>query len=308
MPIYLKQKNIPTITLNNGIEIPIIGNGPMILGYDVRQISLSGKISLIKKVYNKFIEKNRYVENIAFSFQLGLTLLDFSVQYGNQGLIGKAIKKSGVKREKLFLTTRVGNKQQLIGNIREQLFQTLDCYKTDYVDLYMFHWPVPNMYIDTWNQMEQLKKEGYCRAIGVANCNQRHLEEIIKNSYTVPAINQIEVHPLFTQKPLIDYCRLKNIVVEAYTPIARYDDRLFRLPTLKNIASKYHKTSVQVILRWHIQNNTIPIVRSLKKKHQIENISIFDFELSKEEMKIIDSFNINSRLRYDPENCDFSIV
>ena len=235
-------------------------------------------------------------------------LLDYSSAYGNEQLIGKAIKKSGIERKNIFLTTRESNRQQEKGNIREQLFNTLKSYSTDYVDLYMFHWPVTGVYLDTWKQIEQLYKEGYCRSIGVANCNQHHLEEIFKIAEVIPHINQFEVHPLFTQKPLIEYCRTKNIVVEAYTPIARFDDRLVRLPALKAIATKYSKTVVQIILRWHIQNGVIPVVRSLNKKRQLENISVFDFELTSEEMQTIDGFNINSRLRYDPDNCDFSIL
>jgi diketogulonate reductase-like aldo/keto reductase len=202
----------------------------------------------------------------------------------------------------------VSNKRQEKGNIREELFNTLKSYQTDYVDLYMFHWPVTGVYLDTWKQMEQLYKEGYCRAIGVANCHQHHLEEIFEIAEVIPMVNQFEIHPLFTQKPLIEFCKSKGIQVEAYTPIARFDDRLARLPALNAIARKYNKTIVQIVLRWHIQNKVIPVVRSLNKKRQLENISIFEFKLTEEEMCKIDSFNINSRLRYDPDNCDFSIL
>ena len=176
------------------------------------------------------------------------------------------------------------------------------------VDLYMFHWPVTGVYLDTWKQMEQLYKEGYCRAIGVANCHQHHLEAILKTAKVIPAVNQFEVHPLFTQKALIEFCKSRGIAVEAYTPIARFDDRLVRLPALNAIARKYNKSVVQIVLRWHIQNGIIPVVRSLNKRRQLENISIFDFGLTEEEVWKIDGFNINSRLRYDPDNCDFSIL
>jgi diketogulonate reductase-like aldo/keto reductase len=134
------------------------------------------------------------------------------------------------------------------------------------------------------------------------------LEEIFKIAEINPMVNQFEIHPLFTQKSLIEFCKSKGIQVEAYSPIARFDDRLVRLPALNAIARKYNKTIIQIVLRWHIQNGVIPIVRSLNKIWQSENISIFDFELTEEEMGKIDSFNINSRLRYDPDNCDFSIL
>jgi len=304
--------NIPSVTLSNGVEIPVIGNGPGIFEYATSCNPDHKLRHFIKRVCNKLyrikLAENKYIDAISHSFQAGFTLLDFSSAYGNEQFIGKAIQRSGIERKNLFLTTRVSNSQQQKGNIREQLFNTLQSYGTDYVDLYMFHWPVTDVYLDTWKQIEQLYQEGYCRAIGVANCHQRHLEEIFKIADVVPHINQFEVHPLFTQKPLIEYCKSHNIVVEAYTPIARFDDRLVRLPALTAIAQKYNKTIAQVVLRWHIQHGIIPIVRSLNKKRQLENISIFDFELTGLEMQTVDGFNINSRLRYDPDNCDFSIL
>lgn len=298
----------PKIKLNNGLEIPVIGNGPMIVGYGQKY----KYNNILAKTFRKFIKNpliaKDYIDAVANSFQIGFTLLDYSSSYGDGSLIGKAIKKSNVKREDLFLTTRISNDAQRKGNIRECLMQQLQGFGVDYVDMLMFHWPVTGYYIDTWNEMINMYNEGYCKCLGVANCNQHHLESLIKASGVVPAINQFEVHPLFTQKELINYCWSKGIQVEAYTAIARFDDRLMRLPLLKNIAKKYNKTIVQIILRWHIQTGVIPLVRSLNKNRQLENISIFDFELTEEEMRSIDGININSRLRYDPDNCDFSIL
>jgi diketogulonate reductase-like aldo/keto reductase len=312
MAAIFENRKIPVIALRNNVEIPVIGNGPGILGYSIKYAAKNKAWRFVNRVYNKINRKifkeRKYINGIINSFQTGFSLLDFSAAYGNEQLIGKAVKGSGIVREDLFLTTRVSNKQQEKGNIRDELFKTLKYYQTEYVDLYMFHWPVTGVYLDTWKQIEQLYKEGYCKAIGVANCHQRHLEEIFKIAEIIPMINQIEIHPLFTQKPLIEFCKSKGITVEAYTPIARFDDRLVRLPVLNAIARKYDKTVVQVVLRWHIQNGVIPIVRSLNKRRQLENISIFDFELTEDEMSRIDSFNINSRLRYDPDNCDFSIL
>ncbi len=304
---------VPVTVLSNNVEIPVIGNGPGILDHSAKYVlNKSGLLYLSQRAYNKFWGRKRrekkYIDAIAHSFQAGFTLLDYSAAYGNEQLIGKAIKESGIDRKTLFLTTRISNGQQQKGNLREYFFNTLEKYGTDYVDLYMFHWPVTGVYLETWKQIEQLYKEGYCRAIGVANCHRHHLEEILRIADVVPQVNQFEVHPLFSQKPLIEYCKSQNIVVEAYTPIARFDDRLVRLPALKAIATKHNKTIVQVVLRWHIQNGIIPVVRSLNQKRQLENISVFDFELTIEEMQIIDGFNINSRLRYDPDNCDFSIL
>ena len=307
------KKEIPTITLNNGVLIPAIGNGPAGVGYSPKQTrQYSFPFIFFNRAYKKFIgrpiECFSYVNAVANSFKIGFTLLDNSAAYNNDIFIAKAIKKSGLKREDIFITTRVSNGAQRNKNVREEFFNILKKLNTDYVDLYQFHWPVTNYFLDTWKEMEKLYNEGYCRSIGVANCHVHHLEEIFKIAEVKPAVNQIEIHPLFTQKALIEYCKTKEIVVEAYTPIARFDDRLVRLPILKNIANKYNKSIAQIVLRWHIQNGIIPVVRSLNKNRQLENISIFDFELTDEEMGQIDGININSRLRYDPDNCDFSIL
>ncbi|WP_010254882.1 aldo/keto reductase family protein [Treponema primitia] len=303
---------LPVIKLSNDVKIPVIGNGPGGLRHSRYDKNDNKLLHLTKRIYNKLDRKifkeREYINAVCNAFKIGFTLFDYSAAYKNEQLIGKAIQKSGISRSDLFLTTRVTNARQVKGNIREQFLKTLEYYRTDYVDLYMFHWPVPGFYLDTWKQIEQLYKEGYCRAIGVANCHQHHLEEIFKIAEFIPQVNQFEIHPLFTQKPLIAYCKLNGIAVEAYTPIARFDERLIELPRLKKITQKYKKSIVQIVLKWHIQNGIIPVVRSLNKKHQIKNISIFDFELTEEEINIIDSFNINSRLRYDPDNCDFSVL
>lgn len=298
------------ITLNNGVKIPCIGNGPCMLGYDNRTKTKNN--SLFARIYRKLYlnrkEENKYVDAVAHSFKVGFHLLDYSAAYGDGHLIGEAIKRSNIDRKDLFLTTRVSNNDQRNGTIRESLFRQLEGFGTDYIDLFMFHWPVTGYYEKTWKEIVKLYKEGYCRAVGIANCHQHHIEKLLSISDVVPAVNQIEVHPLFTQKELIHYCWSKNIAIEAYTAIARFDDRLMRLPLLKNIAQKYNKTTAQIVLRWHIQTGVIPLVRSLNPKRQLENISIFDFQLTDEEMRLIDSININSRLRYDPDNCDFSIL
>lgn len=304
-----------TIELNNGERIPVIGIGPGGVGYTPRAKTIpAGFAGYPIRAWNKFISRpirnEKYIKSVANAFKVGFTLLDSSAAYNNWKQLAKAIKRSGIPRDDIFITTRVSNRAQEKGReaIEEEFFRTLDVLKTDRVDLLQFHWPVTDVYLDTWKVMENLYKKGYARSIGVANCNVHHLEDIEKSGTVTPAVNQFEIHPLFTQKELTAYCKSKGIVVEAYTPIARMDDRLVRLPLLKNIGDKHNKSIVQIVLRWHIQNGVIPIVRSLNKGRQLENISIFDFELTEAEMKAIDGININSRLRYDPDNCDFSIL
>ena len=293
-------------------SIPRIGFGPGGAGYSPKMRKPHKGIAryyygIVRRINDRIVCHN-YVNAVAHALNLGYKLLDYSSAYGDGRLIQKAILKSGVNREDLFITTRVSNKAQREGKVREEFMTFLKNMNLQYVDLLQFHWPVTNLYLDTWREMEKLKDEGLVKHLGVANCHQHHLEEIFKICKYEPEVGQFEIHPLFTQKPLIEYYKQHGIVVEAYTPIARYDDRLVKLPLLKRMEKKYNKSFVQIILRWHIQNGVIPLVRSMSKVHQIENFSIFDFELEQEDMAAIDAININSRLRYDPDNCDFNIL
>ena len=153
--------------------------------------------------------------------------------------------------------------------------------------------------------MEFLKKQGLCKSIGVCNCNIHHLEEIRKLGTIMPSVNEIECHPLFTQEKLRKYCKDNDIQVLAYTSTARFDDRL-QNTCLKSIAKKYNKDIVQIILKWHIQIGNIPIFNTTNRKRYVSNMDIFDFKLTNDEIKNINAININSRLRYDPDNCDFT--
>ena len=175
----------------------------------------------------------------------------------------------------------------------------------EYVDLYLMHWPVTGKFIDSWKEMEKLYKEGKCKAIGVCNFNIHHFEELKKHAEIMPMVNEIECHPLFTQNEIREYCKENDIQVMAYTSTARMDRR-FSNTCLKDIANKYMKNEAQVILKWHQQIGNIPIVNSSNKDHMLANIQINDFILSDEDIIKINNMNINSRLRYDPDNCDFT--
>lgn len=298
--------------LRNG-AIPQIGFGPGSYGYSAKMKKQRGRFSsYVYRAMNKFILRplgeRHYVDVVANAFKIGYRLLDYSSAYSSAHLVGEALRKSGVPREKMFITSRVSNNAQRNHAVREEFMNYLKKMGVDYVDLLQFHWPVTGCYLDTWREMEKLKDEGLVKHLGVANCHPHHLEEIFKICKHRPEIGQFECHPLFTQKPLIAYYKSQGIVVEAYTPLARYDDRLVRLPLLKRLEKKYNKNFIQIILRWHIQNGIIPVVKSLNKEHQKSNFDIFDFVLDDEDMKAIDSININSRLRYDPDNCDFTIL
>lgn len=292
-----------------------IGFGPGGCGYSAsyKPSLYHGRIiSAIQRRYYKYIVRpkteKKYVDAISNAIKQGFRWIDYSCVYGDGTLLGQALHKAGVSRNELIITTRVSNWAQREHNVREEFLDFLTKAQLDYVDILQFHWPVTDLYLDTWREMEKLYEEGYVKHLGVANCHPHHLEEIYKVCKYKPEIGQFEIHPLFTQKSLIEYYNQHDIQVCAYTPIARFDDRLMRLPLLKNIADKYNKSITQIVLRWHMQNDIIPIVRTMSLNHQQENIDIFDFELTAEEINKIDNVNINSRLRYDPDNCDFSIL
>ena len=303
-----------TYILKNNVEIPVIGTGPGSPKPGARwkwadKIPFLGRCAnAVNCRINNRINQKKWVNRLAESLKMGYRLIDYSSAYGNEQLLNKAIKKSGLKREDLFIVSRAANKDQYNHCVRESFMASLKKIGVDYLDLYMFHWPVADHYIDTYKEIEKLYKEGLVKAIGVCNCHQHHLEAIMKECEIVPMVNEFEVHPLFTQKPLIQFCKDHNIHVIAYTPLARNDDRLRSNLILRGIAQKYNKSIYQVILRWDIQNGLTPIPRSSNVKRNRQNFEIFDFELTEAEMKAIDSININSRLRYDPDNLDFHSI
>lgn len=307
------MNKIPNIKLNNGVEIPVIGIGPGSVGELLKPTLHSNTFitkverKLTSRIKNHFIRRN-YIKSLANALNLGYRLIDYSFAYGDGSDILEAIKMSGLKREDIFLTSRVSNNQQFNGTVREDFLRSLEKVGLDYIDMFMFHWPVTDHFVDTYKEMEKLYKEGYVKVLGVANCHQHHLQDIMDNCEIIPAVDQFEIHPLFTQKPLIEFCHQHGIAVQAYTPLARNDDRLRKNLILQGLSKKYHKTIQQIILRWDVQLQQIPIPRSLNPNRQKQNIDIFDFSLTEEEIKAIDSININSRLRFDPDNLDFHSI
>lgn len=292
--------------LNNGNKVPVLCFGPGIMtrGFKYHH-SIAGKI--LDKIKIKKLEED-YFKAILSSIENGFRFFDYSATYQREDLIHKAIKESNIPRKEFILTTRIPNSAQIENKVEEVFKRSLERFQIDYVDLLMFHWPVPGKYLSTWETLIKLKEQGLCTNIGIANCHAHHINLLIEQTGVIPQINQVEIHPLFSQIELRQYCHSKGIQLQAYTSLARMDERMCRLPKLKVLCQKYNKTIPQIILRWHIQNGIIPIFRSLNSKRQKENIQIFDFKLSDEDMAYINSININSRLRYDPDNCDFSIL
>lgn len=295
-----------TIKLNDNNKMPVICYGSNIISYS-RNNFLKNTILIIKKILLlKFKELRKDFSICKIIDEMAkkdYSAIDTSRAYGiSENIIGYKIHK---RREKYFIITKISNSDQYKGNIELALRDSLKKLKIDCVDLLLIHWPVPERYIQTWKEMEKLKEKGLCKSIGVCNCNIHHLEEIKKNCSIIPAVNQIECHPLFTQKELRDYCQKNSIQVLAYTSTARMDARLNKT-CLVDIAKKYNKDIAQIILRWHIQIGNVPIFNTTNVKRYKSNIDIFDFELTSEEIERINNININSRLRYDPDNCDFT--
>lgn len=300
------------VTLVNGMKLPAIGYGSSIV--------LTYRFGRRKKSYKyRYWLENALKRNAQFKKDTALpkmlracmemesgALFDTSRAYaGSEQLIGKTL--ASYDRDSYQVCTKLCNYHQFHDNVADGLETSLMELGLDYVDVYLMHWPVTEKYLQSWKEMERLYKEGKCRAIGVCNCNIRHLQEIEKVAEIMPMINQIECHPLFTQEELRGYCNSHNIQVMAYTPTARMDDRL-KKTVLVPIAEKYHKSIAQIILRWHTQIGNIPIVNTSDICHLRENMNIFDFELSLEEIGMINAININSRLRFDPENVDFTKI
>lgn len=233
----------------------------------------------------------------------GCHMFDTSRAYGSsEWRLGKVLKN--YDRDDYFIVTKINNYSQYNDCVEECLRESLRELGVDYVDLCLLHWPVPDMYIRSWNKLEKLYSMGLCKSIGVSNFNIYHLEKIFRECSIKPMVNEIECHPLFTQNDLRDYCRNNDLQVLAYTSTAQGDGRL-KYTCIPQIASKYKKTDIQIILRWHQQIGNVPIVNSSNTKHFVENTQIYDFSMTPAEIELISSVNINSRLRFDPDNCDF---
>ena len=283
------------VKLNNGLEIPAIGLGASIIPYRVKSWK-NRKMAW------------RQMQIYLYAIKNGCRLFDISYAYGKSAkILGEAIRKTK-QRSEICIMAKISNAQQRTGNIERAMESLLQELQTDYIDILLLHWPQTDTYVPSWVQMEKLYRDGRVRGIGVSNFHQHHLEEIKRVSSTIPVINQIEVHPLLTQKPLIEYCNSQGIQVVSYSPLGRMHDVLIKSKPLRELSAKYNRTVPQIILRWNIQLGLIPIPRTLNKDHWREFTDIFDFSLSEEEVAWIDSINENIRLRYNPDTCDFSIL
>jgi 2,5-diketo-D-gluconate reductase A len=268
---------LPTITLNNGVTIPQIGFG-------VFQVPDSAT-----------------TEAVRHALDAGYRSIDTAALYRNERSVGRAVAESGIPRDELFITTKVWNTDQGYDKTLRAFDASLGKLGVDYVDLYLIHWPTParDRYLETWTALEKLLADGRTRAIGVSNFQPDHLRRLVDKSNTVPAVNQIELHPELQQAELRALHDELGVVTESWSPLAR--GALLDSPVLAELAAKHGRTVAQVILRWHIQLGLVAIPRSVTPSRIRENIDIFDFSLDDEDLARIAGMERGARIGPDPD-------
>ena len=234
-------------------------------------------------------------EAVLAGLSAGYRHIDTAAIYENEESVGNAIRKSNITRKEIFVTTKLWNDDH--NNPKKAFNESLKKLQLDYVNLYLMHYPVPERN-SSWKILERIYKSGKAKAIGVSNFTIRHLKGLLENSEVIPAINQVEFHPYLYQKELLEFCSEKRIRLEAYSPLT-HGEKL-KDPELLKIAKKYDKSAAQILIRWGLQHGLIVLPKSSKKERIMENSYVFDFELSKEDMKKLNGFNENLRTCWDP--------
>ncbi|MHA3701390.1 aldo/keto reductase [Jatrophihabitans sp. YIM 134969] len=278
--------SVPTITLNDGKAIPQ-------LGFGVFQI-----------------KPEETAEATTTAFELGYRHIDTAEMYGNEAGVGEAFASSGLDRDDVWITSKLNNGFHEPDAARKAFDDTLAALKMDHVDLFLIHWPLPTRYdgdfVSTWKTLEEFYRDGRARSIGVSNFQVKHLRRLAAETEIKPAVNQIEVHPFFTNEEVRTYCRENEIAVEAWSPIAQggvLDD-----PTIVTIAERVGRTPAQVTLRWHIERGDIVFPKSVTPARMEENFALFDFELTGEDLAMISALNKGEEGRTGPNPDKFDYI
>ena len=273
-----------TITLHNGVKMPGLGLGVF-----------------------KVEEGPDLVNAVRAAIVHGYRSIDTAAIYGNEQGVGEGIaagiKETGIKREDLFITSKVWNSDLGYESTIKAYEASLKKLGLDYLDLYLIHWPVEGKFQEAWRALETLYTEGKVKAIGVSNFQIHHLEDLMKSATILPMVNQVERHPRLTNKEVLEYCKQKGIQLEAWSPLMQ--GQILDNEVLQSIAAKHGKSTAQVILRWNLQEQVVVIPKSIKEHRIIANADLYDFELTQEEMDQIDQLNQDLRVGPDPDNFDF---
>ncbi|WP_369823591.1 aldo/keto reductase [Sporosarcina sp. P7] len=265
----MDQMNVQSMRLNDGTSLPSIGFGT------VKVKGAQGVVSTLTAI------------------EAGYRLIDTSTNYNNEGMVGEAIRRSSVPREELMISSKLPGAshdyERAILMIQESLYRI----GIDYFDKYLIHWPLPKQdrYVEAWQALVDAQKFGLIKTIGVSNFLPEHLERIIDTTGVTPATNQIERHPYFTNNELVEYNKSRGIVTEAWSPLGRELNDVLENETIVSIAKKYNKEPAQIIIRWNLQNEVLTVVKSSTYDHQKANLDVFDFELTEEDIRQIDSLD-----------------
>lgn len=265
-----------TKKLSNGVTIPRLGLG----------------------VYK--VPDEQVYDTVSTALDLGYRHIDTASFYGNEAGVGKAIRNSGIPREEIFVTSKVWNDDHGYDKALNAFEKSMEKLGFDYLDLFLIHWPVPEVFPETWKALEKVYKSERVKSIGVSNFLVHHLEKLTDTASEMPVVNQIELHPKLFQKSTVEYCEKQGIAIESWSPLGRakyLDDAI-----LKTTAEKYNKSAAQLIIRWHLQNDFIVIPKSINAIRQKENAEVFDFEISPEDMKMMNNMNEDMRIGSHPNN------
>jgi 2,5-diketo-D-gluconate reductase A len=275
------SSSVPTIALNNGVEIPQLGFGVFqIPPAETKEATLT-------------------------ALEIGYRHIDTAEMYGNEEGVGQAVRESGIPREEVFVTSKLNNGFHEPQAALEAFQRTLDTLDLGYVDLFLMHWPLPDVldYVETWKAMEQMYEGGKVRAIGVSNFKEHHLNRLLAETTVVPAANQIEIHPYLTQDGLRAYDSEHGIATEAWSPIAQ--GKVLDDAVLERIARRVERSTAQVTLRWHIQRGDIVVPKSVTRERVQANFELFDFELTDADMSDITALNRDERTGPDPDTFNY---
>ncbi len=270
------MNHVESVKLSNGVEIPLVGLGTFRSGDNELKNAVKSAVSV------------------------GYTSFDTAWIYNNEREVAEGIRESGRKREEFFITSKLWNSFQGFDSTLKAFDVSLKLLGTDYIDLYLVHWPGRDKFIDTWKAFEKLYKEGRIRAVGVSNFLPHHLNRLLAECEIAPMVNQIEMHPYFMDYDTIRYCQERSIRMEAWAPLG-YGSSLLKEETMVRVAGAHKKTPAQVSLRFLIQNGVRVIPKSVHEDRQRENLDVFDFILNEEEMQAIRKLNTNKRLSEDPD-------